>query len=47
MISGTFHAGPHPGNVLVLSGARLALIDFGSAAGAAWARKRHHPHVGR
>jgi ubiquinone biosynthesis protein len=30
MIDGTFHADPHPGNVLVLPDARLALIDFGS-----------------
>jgi ubiquinone biosynthesis protein len=29
MIDGTFHADPHPGNVLVLPGGRLALIDFG------------------
>lgn len=29
MIDGTFHADPHPGNVLVLSDASLALIDFG------------------
>jgi ubiquinone biosynthesis protein len=29
MIDGTFHADPHPGNVLVLPDARLALIDFG------------------
>lgn len=27
---GTFHADPHPGNVLVLRDGRLALIDFGS-----------------
>jgi ubiquinone biosynthesis protein len=26
---GTFHADPHPGNVLVLRDGRLALIDFG------------------
>ena len=30
MIGGTFHADPHPGNVLVLRDGRLALIDFGS-----------------
>jgi len=30
MIEGTFHADPHPGNVLVLRDGRLALIDFGS-----------------
>jgi ubiquinone biosynthesis protein len=30
MIEGTFHADPHPGNVLVLRGGALALIDFGS-----------------
>jgi ubiquinone biosynthesis protein len=29
MIEGIFHADPHPGNVLVLPGGRLALIDFG------------------
>ena len=27
---GVFHADPHPGNVLVLTDGRLALIDFGS-----------------
>jgi ubiquinone biosynthesis protein len=26
---GTFHADPHPGNILVLEGARPALLDFG------------------
>lgn len=31
MIDGTFHADPHPGNVLVLRDGALALIDFGSA----------------
>jgi len=30
---GTFHADPHPGNILVLRDGGLALIDFGSAAG--------------
>jgi len=30
MIEGTFHADPHPGNVLVLRDGPLALIDFGS-----------------
>jgi ubiquinone biosynthesis protein len=30
MISGTFHADPHPGNVLALRDGQLALIDFGS-----------------
>jgi len=30
MIDGTFHADPHPGNVLVLREGELALIDFGS-----------------
>jgi ubiquinone biosynthesis protein len=30
MIEGTFHADPHPGNVLVLRDGALALIDFGS-----------------
>jgi ubiquinone biosynthesis protein len=28
---GVFHADPHPGNVLLLTDGRLALIDFGSA----------------
>jgi ubiquinone biosynthesis protein len=30
MVDGTFHADPHPGNVLVLRDGALALIDFGS-----------------
>jgi ubiquinone biosynthesis protein len=30
LIQGTFPADPHPGNVLVLGGGELALIDFGS-----------------
>jgi ubiquinone biosynthesis protein len=30
MAEGTFHADPHPGNVLVLPDGQLALIDFGS-----------------
>ena len=30
LLQGTFHADPHPGNVLVLRSGRLALIDFGS-----------------
>jgi ubiquinone biosynthesis protein len=30
MLEGTFHADPHPGNVLVLADGQLALIDFGS-----------------
>ena len=30
MVEGTFHADPHPGNVLVLRDGQLALIDFGS-----------------
>jgi ubiquinone biosynthesis protein len=30
MLHGTFHADPHPGNVLVLPDTSLALIDFGS-----------------
>jgi ubiquinone biosynthesis protein len=30
MVQGTFHADPHPGNVLVLRDGQLALIDFGS-----------------
>ncbi|MCL6458610.1 MAG: AarF/ABC1/UbiB kinase family protein [Gorillibacterium sp.] len=29
LIEGVFHADPHPGNLLVLPGARLAFIDFG------------------
>jgi ubiquinone biosynthesis protein len=31
LIQGTFHADPHPGNVLALRTGQLALIDFGSA----------------
>ena len=30
MAEGTFHADPHPGNVLLLRDGQLALIDFGS-----------------
>ena len=30
MLEGTFHADPHPGNVLLLADGRLALLDFGS-----------------
>jgi ubiquinone biosynthesis protein len=30
MVDGIFHADPHPGNILLLSDGRLALIDFGS-----------------
>jgi len=30
MVDGTFHADPHPGNVLLLRDGALALIDFGS-----------------
>ena len=30
MLEGTFHADPHPGNVLLLTDGRLALLDFGS-----------------
>ncbi len=29
LVSGTFHADPHPGNVLILHDGRLGLIDFG------------------
>ncbi len=31
LLQGTFHADPHPGNVLVLRTGQLGLIDFGSA----------------
>jgi ubiquinone biosynthesis protein len=30
MLSGVFHADPHPGNVLLLTDGRLGLLDFGS-----------------
>jgi ubiquinone biosynthesis protein len=30
LVSGVFHADPHPGNVLVLADGRLGLLDFGS-----------------
>jgi ubiquinone biosynthesis protein len=30
LVDGRFHADPHPGNVLVLQGGRLGLIDFGA-----------------
>ena len=30
LIDGVFHADPHPGNILLLSDDRLALIDYGS-----------------
>ena len=30
MLKGTFHADPHPGNVLLLADGRLGLLDFGS-----------------
>src|SRR5215472_15601253 len=30
VLEGTFHADPHPGNVLVLRDGQLALVDFGS-----------------
>jgi ubiquinone biosynthesis protein len=30
MIDGTFHADPHPGNILLLDDGRLGLLDFGS-----------------
>jgi ubiquinone biosynthesis protein len=30
LLDGTFHADPHPGNVLLLTDGRLGLLDFGS-----------------
>jgi ubiquinone biosynthesis protein len=30
MVSGVFHADPHPGNVMLLSDGRLGMLDFGS-----------------
>lgn len=30
MLDGIFHADPHPGNIMLLSDSRLALLDFGS-----------------
>jgi ubiquinone biosynthesis protein len=32
MLDGTFHADPHPGNVLLLAEGRLGLLDFGPSA---------------
>jgi ubiquinone biosynthesis protein len=32
LVEGHFHADPHPGNVMVLGGERIGLIDFGAAA---------------
>ncbi len=32
LLDGVFHADPHPGNVMVLTDGRLALIDFGAAS---------------
>ncbi len=32
LVEGHFHADPHPGNVMVLGGKRIGLIDFGAAA---------------
>ncbi|WP_340024777.1 AarF/ABC1/UbiB kinase family protein [Paenibacillus sp. FSL K6-1096] len=29
LVDGVFHADPHPGNILVLSGEEIALLDFG------------------
>lgn len=29
LVHGVFHADPHPGNIMVLPGARIALLDFG------------------
>jgi ubiquinone biosynthesis protein len=31
LIDGHYHADPHPGNVLVLAGGEVALVDFGAA----------------
>lgn len=30
MVSGVFHADPHPGNIMLLSDGRLGMLDFGS-----------------
>ncbi len=30
VVDGTFHADPHPGNIMVLDSGRLSLLDFGS-----------------
>ncbi|MDX7951052.1 AarF/ABC1/UbiB kinase family protein [Lichenihabitans sp. Uapishka_5] len=30
LVEGTFHADPHPGNILALPGNRIAMIDFGA-----------------
>lgn len=39
-IHGLYHADPHPGNIFVLPGPRLALVDFGAVASVSPAMRR-------
>ncbi|MCA8956365.1 MAG: phosphotransferase, partial [Planctomycetes bacterium] len=40
LVDGLYHADPHPGNVLVLSGARVGLVDFGMVGRLSDTRRR-------
>ncbi len=40
LVDGFFHADPHPGNVMYLTGNRIALIDFGMVGRLSPARRR-------
>ncbi|CAI5533334.1 unnamed protein product [Closterium sp. Naga37s-1] len=39
-LDGVFHADPHPGNLLLLPGAKLGLLDFGQSKVLEWQTKR-------